>query len=87
MPAGSYPGQNAEIHSVGSWSFILARPNLEDDTAYRLTRALNQAEDALGRKLPQARETTAANTVAAAPSPGLVHPGTLRYLREIGLAQ
>jgi len=87
VPAGSYPGQNAEIHSVGSWSFILARPSLEEDIAYRLARALNRAEQALAKKLPQARETTAANTWAAAPSPDLIHPGTLRYLREIGLAK
>jgi TRAP transporter TAXI family solute receptor len=87
VPAGSYPGQNAEIRSVGSWSFILARPTLDDDVAYRLARALNRAEDALANKLPQARETTAANTFAAAPSPDLIHPGVLRYLRELGLAK
>jgi TRAP transporter TAXI family solute receptor len=87
VPAASYPGQTAEIHSVGSWSFILARPTLEEDVAYRLARALNRAEDALGKKLPQARETTAANTLAAAPDLDLIHPGTLRYLREIGIAK
>jgi uncharacterized protein len=87
VPAGSYPGQDAEIRSVGSWSFILARPTLDDDVAYRLARALNRAEDALAKKLPQARETTAANTLAAAPSADLIHPGALRYLREIGLAK
>src|SRR5438876_3298400 len=87
VPAGSYPGQDAEIHSVGSWSFILARPTLSDDIAYRLARALHRAEDALANKLPQARETTAANTLAAAPSLDLIHRGVLRYLREIGLAK
>jgi TRAP transporter TAXI family solute receptor len=87
VPAGSYPGQNAEIRSVGSWSFILGRPTLEDEVAYRLARALNRAEDPLARKLPQARETTAANTFAAAPGPDLIHPGVLRYLREIGVAK
>ncbi len=55
--------------------------------AYRLARALNRAADALGNKLPQARETTAANTLVAAPSLDLIHPGALRYLREIGLAK
>jgi uncharacterized protein len=87
VPAGSYPGQDAEIRSVGSWSFVLARPTLDDDVAYRLARALDRAEDALAKKLPQARETTAANTLAAAPSPDLIHPGALRYLREIGIAK
>jgi TRAP transporter TAXI family solute receptor len=84
VPAGSYPNQNASINSVGSWSFVLARENLPDDVAYRLARTLHGAESALCKKLAQACETTAANTIAAAPSPELIHPGVLRYFREIG---
>jgi uncharacterized protein len=85
LAAGSYLGQSVPIASIGSWSFILARPTLENDLAYRLARALHRAETALARRLPQARETTAANTVAAAARLELIHPGVLRYLREIGL--
>jgi TRAP transporter TAXI family solute receptor len=85
IPAGAYPGQDAPIMSVGSWSFILARPTLADDVAYRVARALHRGEAALARRLPQARETTVANTVAAAPRVDLIHPGVRRYLREIGL--
>jgi TRAP-type uncharacterized transport system substrate-binding protein len=86
VPAGSYPGQDTPIESVGSWSFILARPTLDEDIAYRLARALHHGEEALGNRLAQARETTAANTVAAAPSRDLIHPGVLRYLKEIAKA-
>jgi TRAP transporter TAXI family solute receptor len=84
---GSYPGQDSPIASVGSWSFIMARPGLPDDTAYRLARALHQGEALLAKRLPQARETTAANTAAAAPDPAQIHPGVLRYLREIGVVR
>ena len=87
VPAGSFKGQDAALASVGSWSFILARPTLDDEVAYRLARALHRAEAALGQKLPHARETTAANTFSAAPSPDLIHPGVLRYLREIAIAK
>lgn len=87
LPAGSYPGQSAAIASVGSWSFVLARPGLDDATGYRLARDLHRAEPALARLLPQARETTSANTAAAAPNPEMIHPGVRRYLREIGLAR
>jgi len=87
VPAGSYPGQDAPVASVGSWSFILARPTLAEDVAYRLARALHRGEAALATRLPQAGETTAANTVAAAPRPELIHPGVLRYLREIGVVR
>jgi TRAP transporter TAXI family solute receptor len=85
IPAGSYPGQDAAITSVGSWSFILARPTLPDEAAYRLAKALHRGEKALAQRLPQASETTAANTVAAVTRPELLHPGVARYLREAGL--
>jgi TRAP transporter TAXI family solute receptor len=79
----SYPGQTSPIPSVGSWSFIMTRPTLPDDVAYRLARALHQGEAKLGARLAQARDTTAANTASAA-RPELIHPGVARYLREIG---
>ena len=87
VPAGSYPNQNAPIDALGSWSFVLARENLPDDVAYRLARSLHGAESTLCKKLAQACETTAANTIAAAPSPELIHPGVLKYFREIGVAK
>ena len=87
VPAGSYPGQNSQINSVGSWSFILARDTLPEDVAYRLARTLHGAEAALCKQLPQACETTAVNTVAAAPRAELIHPGVLKYFREIGMVK
>jgi len=85
VPAGSYPHHDEPIVSVGSWSFVMARPTVPDDVAYRIARALHRGEAALAARLPQARETTAANTVAAAPRPDRIHPGVQRYLREVGL--
>jgi TRAP transporter TAXI family solute receptor len=85
VPAGSYPGQAASIASVGSWSFIMARPGLDEALVYRLSCALHAGAAALAARLPQAAETTAANTAAAAPRPELLHPGVRRHLRELGL--
>ena len=85
VPAGSFPGQNTALQSVGSWSFVLARPGLAEEAGYLLARALHRAEAPLAARLAQARETTAANTVAAAPRAELIHPGVQKYLREIGL--
>ena len=86
LPANSYPGQASPVPSVGSWSFVLANRQLDEQTAYRLARAVHRSESALGASLEQARETTMANTLAAAPRPELIHPGVLRYLREAGLS-
>jgi TRAP transporter TAXI family solute receptor len=87
IPAGSYPSQTADINSLGSWSFILTRVDLPDDVAYHLARTLHGAESAFCKKLKQACETTAENTVAAVPDIQLIHPGVMKYLREIGVAK
>jgi TRAP transporter TAXI family solute receptor len=85
LPAGSYPGQDAPVATLGSWAFVLAAPSLPDDVAYRIARALHKGEAALGAKLAQARESTLANTLAAAPRQDLIHPGVLKYMREAGI--
>lgn len=85
LPAGSYPGQNAPLPSVGAWSYVLANEALREETAYRLGRAIHKGEGAFAARLEQARQTTMANTLAAAPRRELIHPGVLRYLREAGI--
>jgi TRAP transporter TAXI family solute receptor len=83
QPAGSFPGQDAAIASVGSWSFVMARPGLDDAVAYRLAKALHEANKT-GSPPTQLVDTTAQNTLAAAPRERL-HPGVARYFREAGL--
>jgi TRAP transporter TAXI family solute receptor len=85
VPAGSYPGQSEPINSLGSWSFVLTREDLPDDIAYRLAKTLHGIEATFCKSLAQACETTAANTVAAAPKVELIHPGVAKYFREIGV--
>jgi TRAP transporter TAXI family solute receptor len=85
LPAKSYPGQDAAIHSVGSWSYVFARPGLSEEQGYLLARALHRAESPLAARLDQAKESTAANIVAASPRPDLIHPGVQKYLREVNL--
>ncbi len=85
LPANSFRGQDQALQSVGSWSFILARPERNADAAYRLARAMHKGESLIGKFLPQAEESTLANTLKAAPARDLLHPGTLRLLREEGM--
>jgi hypothetical protein len=87
VPAGSYPTQMLDIPSVGSWSFVFARPDLPDETAYRVARALHRGEGKLGGKLAQARDSTAQNTWTAVADRELLHPGVRKYLRDAGIAR
>lgn len=85
LPANSYAGQTAAINSVGSWSYVLARPTLSDDIAYALAKAIDKGHAAFVKKLDQAAETTPRNTATASPKPELIHPGVRKYLKELGL--
>ncbi|WP_158240793.1 TAXI family TRAP transporter solute-binding subunit [Telmatospirillum siberiense] len=84
VPAGAYPGMTEAVKTVGPWSFIMVRPGFPEDLAYRLARALHLAEARLAARLPQGAETTAVNTVSTA-EVGVLHPGAIRYFRDVGL--
>ncbi|MBN9085953.1 MAG: TAXI family TRAP transporter solute-binding subunit [Reyranella sp.] len=83
QPAGGYPGQAAAIPSVGSWSFVMARPGFDDAVAMRLAKALHQAEATPSAQLA---ETTAKNTLVAA-APSMLLPGVLAYYKQAGLSR
>lgn len=84
VAAGSYQGQSEPVQAIGVWSFILARADLPDDAAFRVAKALHEGQPKLAEKLPQASETLPANTLAGADE-NRIHPGALKYLRELGL--
>lgn len=84
VPARSYEGQEEPVQAIGVWSFILTRSDLPDNVAYRLAKALHEGHAKLSARLPQARETTPENTRAAAEE-SRIHPGVMKYLRELGL--
>ena len=85
LAPSSYPGQTEAIPSIAVWSFILARPDLPDDVAYRLAKALHLGNEALAARLDQGRDTTPENTRKGAPDLRRIHQGVHRYLAEIGL--
>jgi TRAP transporter TAXI family solute receptor len=86
VPAGLYPGQYDPLDTVGAWSFIVARPDLDDSVGYRMAVALNKVERA-GLPTTLLAQTTARNTLVALKSVDDLQPGVLRYYREIKLVK
>jgi len=84
---GDLKGKRFAFRARGSGLVTLARKTLPDDVAYRIVRALHQGEARLCYSLPQACETTLANTIAASPRQDLIHPGVIRYMREMGMVK
>ena len=83
IPAARYPGQSDSLLTVGSWTYVLARPNLDEALGYDLAAALHKAER-MGNMFGVA-ESTAQNTLKALPRQDALHPGVERYFREAGL--
>jgi TRAP transporter TAXI family solute receptor len=86
VPAGLYPAQYEPLNTVGAWSFILARPDLDDSVGHRMAVALYKVERS-GMPARQLAQTTARNTLLAIKSVDELQPGVLRYYREIKLAK
>jgi TRAP transporter TAXI family solute receptor len=76
VPAGSFPGQSAPIETVGSWSFVLARPNLDGALADQIVRAIARSD--LGATQPK-------NLVGIVPA-AWINPATIRLLTEAGIS-
>ncbi|MBA3589273.1 TAXI family TRAP transporter solute-binding subunit [Methylibium sp.] len=85
VPAGAYAGLEHALPTVGSWNVMLTKATFSEERAYQLARALHEAAAALAAALPQAAMSTARLTAQATPSPALLHSGTARLLRELGL--
>lgn len=81
VPPGSFPGQDAPLATIGSWSFILARPDFPPDAAYRIVTAIAKANAEMRSRHPQGGETHPRNLDGILP-PATLNAGTRRYLAE-----
>ena len=84
IPAGTYPGQDQRIDTVGLWSLILVRKDMPDKMVYQLARALHQGESRMAKRLQQEAYTTSNNTVQHV-ARDMIHAGAWRYYQEAGL--
>jgi TRAP transporter TAXI family solute receptor len=84
VPPGTYPGQTEPIATIGSASFIVARPGLDEALVHRHAAALHKIERFEARPV-YLTQTTAANTLVSVESVNELHPAVLRYFREAGI--
>jgi TRAP transporter TAXI family solute receptor len=84
VPAGRYPGQSDPLLTVGSWSYVLARPYLDDSVGYALASALHKVEKTGGLFGGQLAESTVENTLASLPRLDVLQGGVELYYREVG---
>jgi hypothetical protein len=84
LAGGVYRGVDTPVPTIGVWNVMICQASLDADMVYNLVKALYEHQDYLIKIHPSASYTTAENAVKYSPIP--LHPGTVKYLKEKGVA-
>ncbi len=88
IPADTYPGV-PECHTFKNSTVIACLADLPEDVVYECVKQINEHVDELAQVIAVGADSTAENTALAWGDQDLmtVHPGTMKYLKELGLAK
>jgi TRAP transporter TAXI family solute receptor len=84
LAGGVYRGVDQAVPTIGVWNVMICQKSLPTDMVYQLVKALYEHKDYLVKIHPSAAYTTPENAVKYSPIP--LHPGTVKYLKEKGIA-
>ena len=84
LAGGVYKNVDRAVPTIGVWNVMICQASLNTDLVYKLVKALYEHQGYLLKIHPSASYTTAENAVKYSPIP--LHPGTIKYLKEKGLA-
>jgi len=83
IPAGAYKGLKADVPAVGTVTAIVINKDVSDDLAYNIVKTLYTNWPELAKVKKQAiDESKPENALLGARIP--VHPGAMRYYKEMG---
>jgi TRAP transporter TAXI family solute receptor len=80
IPPNTYKDVDYEVRGVGRWHFMVGRPDVPEEAAYQIVKALTEHHDELVKIVAAAKQSTAENTIRHTVLP--LHPGAERYFRE-----
>jgi TRAP transporter TAXI family solute receptor len=81
--AGTYRFLDKDYDTLGVFNFAIGRADLPDDLVYQLVKAVFENQPTLLKAHSTAAETIPQNVIKDTFLP--LHPGALRYYREIGI--
>ncbi len=80
IKAGSYPKQDKDVQTIGTWTHLIASCKLPEDTVYKITKALAQSVDDLGNVVKAVKGLTVKDMATDVGVP--YHPGAMKYYKE-----
>jgi hypothetical protein len=80
IKAGSYPGQDKDVQTIGTWTHLMMRCSTPEDLVYKVTKALATNTAELGYVVAAVKGLTAKELAIDVGVP--YHPGARKYYRE-----
>ena len=83
IPAGTYPGQTADVTTIAQPNFLATRADLPEEHVYQITKTIYENLPFLQAIHPATKAMAVEKAIAGLPLP--LHPGAARYYAEQGL--
>ncbi|MDO5400779.1 MAG: TAXI family TRAP transporter solute-binding subunit [Eubacteriales bacterium] len=83
IPAGTYPGQDADVQTVTVKATLIVDAKASDDDVYNLTKAIFDNASAIAAENGKGAELSIENATSGMTAP--FHPGAAKYFAEKGV--
>ncbi|MEO1328642.1 MAG: TAXI family TRAP transporter solute-binding subunit [Pseudomonadota bacterium] len=83
IPAGTYPGQDAAVNTIAQPNFLGVRSDVDEEHVYLFTKTVYENLPFLQAIHPATKAMAIENAIAGLPAP--LHPGAVRYYKEVGV--
>jgi TRAP transporter TAXI family solute receptor len=83
IPANAYKGQTSAVPTIGGYSVLISRPDLDETLAYSIVKAIYDHQQEFWSYHAGAKSWTLENTIAMWALP--YHPGAIKYYKEKGI--
>jgi len=80
IKAGSYPKQDKDIQTIGTWTHLIVSCKLPEDTVYKITKALASNVENLGNVVSAVKGMSIKDMAADVGVP--YHPGAKKFYQE-----
>lgn len=80
IKAGSYPKQDKDVHTIGTWTHLIASCKLPESLVYNITKALANNVEALGNVVSAVKGLSVKDMATDVGVP--YHPGARKFYQE-----
>jgi TRAP transporter TAXI family solute receptor len=83
IPAGTYPSQDKDIHTIAQPNFLAVRADVDEDAVYQITKTTYENLAFLNAIHGATKAMALEKAIAGLPMP--LHPGAAKYYQEVGI--